>query len=1029
MRPSRDGARACRSALAGGVGLLFNPEPTAMFQRAGMLSPAGRCQTLDADADGYVRAEACCALALVAPEEASSAGRGAGAGTAVALLAGSAVNQDGRSSALTAPNGPAQQEVVRAALASACLAPADLHTLQMHGTGTPLGDPIEVGAAAAVLGSTTVSGREQQQQQQQQGVVFVQAIKTSAGHTEAAAGVLGLAHAAHAQGQLHTHAMLHLRNVSPHLAPLLGGSAADAAAGGVAWSLPRQPAAMAPPGAAAASAGVGGQRPAAAAATGVSGFAFQGTNVHALLVPGARAPSAPAPPVAGRSGAVWRRQAYWPVAPATPLLTRVLVAPQPPSQACVHLETELDHPGLCALRGIRVPGAPGPLLPPSVPLTCAALAGRALLHASDGGAGASAPTCAAVARASLPSPAVLPAPGAGGVLRCVLRAADGLVQVLTAAVAAPAGQAERLHLSAHLVLAPAAATAARGAAASAVPQPSAATRLAAMLQRPSTALPHTRPLALLAAHGVAGPQRCGEEDVGRVAGMEAGLTAAGCVSFSSPPPVSSGSAPDPQLKVLTALVAFTLPPPSSPAHGLAYGYISASCGAHAPAAAALGGSGRLLGVVFGALPGYAASALGAEGQLRLPAHDGGLGPSGTATTAPGSGPAHALLALPEQERGPFLQVRGCALCVLSFSWAACHPAVCLDRPAVGARWRAGARSGRGARAHRPRGGPARAAHRSRCGAAPLPSSCPGAAVRGLPPRLAADQWCAWCALLGCTAGVDSLGAMELRHALSESVGVPLPPTLLYDHQTAEEIATFVVRRLERDAAAAPAPSSAADNAVAREWAPTTSAAAGRGGGSGGDEDDDAHPSSLLKLLRPPPPRRPLFLAAPGVANAQAAYFTFSSFLQWSEQPIFVLEKDNDLDIRQCVRAHAGSNERRAPLACPWPPASPAPHPPHATHAQAGHQERARHAQGAAAGQRPLPGGRPLVRRCRGAGDRHAAAELGPPRRPPPGARLGAALHCASLAWQSVLSRHTLLTCGLAEATWRPVHAGDGHASA
>ncbi len=136
-----------------GVNLLLHPEGHAMFQRAGMLSPAGRCRTLDAEADGYGRAEACCVMLLQPVQHATPA-----SSHPLALLAGSAVNQDGRSSALTAPNGPAQQEVVRAALASACLAPADLHTLQMHGTGTPLGDPIEVGAAAAVLGSAAAPG-------------------------------------------------------------------------------------------------------------------------------------------------------------------------------------------------------------------------------------------------------------------------------------------------------------------------------------------------------------------------------------------------------------------------------------------------------------------------------------------------------------------------------------------------------------------------------------------------------------------------------------------------------------------------------------------------------------------------------------------------------------------------------------------------------------------------------------------------------------------------------------------------------
>jgi acyl transferase domain-containing protein len=97
-----------------------------------MLSPSGRCQVLDAAADGYVRGEAC-HMWLIAPAAASHQ-------QAVALVLGSAVNQDGRSSSLTAPNGPAQQAVIRAALADAGVEAASITSLSMHGTGTPLGE-------------------------------------------------------------------------------------------------------------------------------------------------------------------------------------------------------------------------------------------------------------------------------------------------------------------------------------------------------------------------------------------------------------------------------------------------------------------------------------------------------------------------------------------------------------------------------------------------------------------------------------------------------------------------------------------------------------------------------------------------------------------------------------------------------------------------------------------------------------------------------------------------------------------------
>jgi acyl transferase domain-containing protein len=98
-----------------------------------MLSPEGRCKTLDASADGYVRAEAAGIILLQALDLQQP-------GIApLAVLAGSSVNQDGRSSSLTAPNGPAQQELLRVALADAGMVPDSLTGLSMHGTGTSLG--------------------------------------------------------------------------------------------------------------------------------------------------------------------------------------------------------------------------------------------------------------------------------------------------------------------------------------------------------------------------------------------------------------------------------------------------------------------------------------------------------------------------------------------------------------------------------------------------------------------------------------------------------------------------------------------------------------------------------------------------------------------------------------------------------------------------------------------------------------------------------------------------------------------------
>lgn len=121
------------AALTAGANVTLSPDTPSMFARAGMLSPEGRCRTLDAAADGYVRAEGVGVMMLQLTSSISNPSQ------VLAMLSGSAVNQDGRSSTLTAPNGPAQQTVMRAALQDAGLLPAAVSDLSMHGTGTPLG--------------------------------------------------------------------------------------------------------------------------------------------------------------------------------------------------------------------------------------------------------------------------------------------------------------------------------------------------------------------------------------------------------------------------------------------------------------------------------------------------------------------------------------------------------------------------------------------------------------------------------------------------------------------------------------------------------------------------------------------------------------------------------------------------------------------------------------------------------------------------------------------------------------------------
>ena len=122
-------------AFNSGVNLTLVPETPAMFQRAGMMSPEGRCKTLDAAADGYVRGEAVVSALLQPLDDPSGQSPEEGASSWRVLVRGSAVNQGGRSSTLTAPNGPSQQDVLRNALQDAGASPANTFGLQMHGTG------------------------------------------------------------------------------------------------------------------------------------------------------------------------------------------------------------------------------------------------------------------------------------------------------------------------------------------------------------------------------------------------------------------------------------------------------------------------------------------------------------------------------------------------------------------------------------------------------------------------------------------------------------------------------------------------------------------------------------------------------------------------------------------------------------------------------------------------------------------------------------------------------------------------------
>ncbi|MFE3887127.1 beta-ketoacyl synthase N-terminal-like domain-containing protein [Streptomyces lydicus] len=164
----------CDIAVAAGVNLVLAPRSTAEIQRTEALSPDGRCRPFDARANGFVRGEGGGALVLKRLGDAERDGD-----RVLAVVEASGVNQDGRSSGFTAPNVLSQTKLIESVLAAAGLTAADVGYLEAHGTGTALGDPIEVEAATAALGTPA---REW----------YMGSVKANIGHAEAAAGVLGL---------------------------------------------------------------------------------------------------------------------------------------------------------------------------------------------------------------------------------------------------------------------------------------------------------------------------------------------------------------------------------------------------------------------------------------------------------------------------------------------------------------------------------------------------------------------------------------------------------------------------------------------------------------------------------------------------------------------------------------------------------------------------------------------------------------------------------------------------------------------
>jgi len=194
--------RECNLALAGGVNAILSPNMFIALSKASMLARDGRCKTFDISADGYARGEGCGVVVLKRLSDARTSGN-----RILAVIRGSAVNHDGPSSGLTAPNGPSQTAVIRDAMANGAVLPDDVSYVETHGTGTSLGDPIEVQALAAAYGSDREPDRP----------LIIGSLKSNIGHLEGAAGVAGLIKLVLAMQHRELPPSLHLKQPNPFI--------------------------------------------------------------------------------------------------------------------------------------------------------------------------------------------------------------------------------------------------------------------------------------------------------------------------------------------------------------------------------------------------------------------------------------------------------------------------------------------------------------------------------------------------------------------------------------------------------------------------------------------------------------------------------------------------------------------------------------------------------------------------------------------------------------------------------------------
>ncbi len=248
----------CTQALAGGINTLLLPETFVGFNKAGMLSPQGQCKTFSAQADGYARGEG---VGLVFLKSLSAAERDGD--RILGLIRASAENHGGHAATLTAPNPKAQADLIRDAYRRSGIDPRSVGYIEAHGTGTPLGDPIEVEALTAAFAdldreAETSFGPAPAQ------VCALGSVKTNIGHLELAAGIAGLIKVLLQMRHGEIARSLHAEDLNPYLK--LKGSPFHVAQTAESWPRPRD-----------------GQGVSLPRRAGVSSFGFGGTNAHVVV--------------------------------------------------------------------------------------------------------------------------------------------------------------------------------------------------------------------------------------------------------------------------------------------------------------------------------------------------------------------------------------------------------------------------------------------------------------------------------------------------------------------------------------------------------------------------------------------------------------------------------------------------------------------------------------------------------------------------------------------------------------------------